>query len=79
MTKTYLDELTAAEDPTSEESREHFKTKGGQWFVQSQFRDSIDIAMKLWNALYEGVSKAQHLKSKHELWSVVNDWVLKRC
>ena len=49
--KTYLDELSTREDPTSESARAEMKEKGQGWVVNSDFAGSLEDAFKLWDAV----------------------------
>ena len=54
----YLDYLQAEPDPTSETVREDLKTKCQEWFLNSDSRDSLNDAYRIWDSVsgsFEGV------------------------
>ncbi|KAF2111425.1 temperature dependent protein affecting M2 dsRNA replication [Lophiotrema nucula] len=81
--KSYLDEITQQNDPTSDESKQAVK----EMLSTRYFPQSLDLpgdlltAFKLWDAVYMGVSQApNHLISEKEKkqWNEANEWLTPR-
>lgn len=51
LTMCYLDFLQAEPDPTSEKVREGLKTKCQEWFLNSDTRDSLNDAYRIWDSV----------------------------
>ena len=50
---TYLDELSAREDPTSESTREEMRIKCQTWVEYCDLPVSLNDAFELWDAVRE--------------------------
>ncbi|KAF4553819.1 putative temperature dependent protein affecting M2 dsRNA replication [Elsinoe fawcettii] len=81
--KHYLDELSAAEDPTAKEARETVKDKGRtSWFPHVvDYAGSLEYAFSLWDAIYKAVQEAStslvDSSAKGE-WKNVDAWLKDR-
>ncbi|KAJ5893497.1 hypothetical protein N7495_005188 [Penicillium taxi] len=76
--QTYLDDLPSQANPTSPEAREEAKSKGKEWFQHSEsFSDNLDVAFKIWDAVYTGTQNAPEFKDS-KLWNDANKWLSER-
>ncbi|KAJ5496742.1 DNA repair protein (XPGC) [Penicillium fimorum] len=77
--RTYLDDLPLQANPTSPEARADVKAKGKEWFQHSEsFIGNLDLAFKLWDAVYAGTqSTGQELKEA-KFWEDANKWLAER-
>ncbi|KAB2573175.1 DNA repair protein [Lasiodiplodia theobromae] len=77
--KSYLDELHIQSDPTTPEAKAGTKTRAARdWFPESiDFIGDLDIAFKLWDAVYAGIKKASEsgLVRDGAAWDEVNKWL----
>ncbi|EKG16520.1 DNA repair protein [Macrophomina phaseolina MS6] len=80
--KSYLDELHIQPDPTTPEAKASTKTRAARdWFPESlDLSGDLDIAFKLWDAVYAGVKKASQagLVRDGAMWDEVNKWLAPR-
>lgn len=77
--RTYLDDLPLQPNPTSPEARTEVKSKGKEWFQHSEsFTGNLDLAFKLWDALYKGTQNAGNELKDVKLWSDANAWLSER-
>ncbi|KAG8631972.1 hypothetical protein KVT40_001112 [Elsinoe batatas] len=81
--KHYLDELSAAEDPTSKDARATIKDKGRtSWFPHVvDYAESLSYAFSLWDAMYTAVQEAPAElveASQKEEWKSVDAWLKNR-
>ena len=49
--KSYLDELSKMDEPTSEATRAEVKDKAQSWLKHGDFRGSFDDSLRLWDAV----------------------------
>ncbi|KAL4796003.1 hypothetical protein BDV19DRAFT_155589 [Aspergillus venezuelensis] len=65
--------------PTSQEARDEVKTKGKDWFQHSDsFTGNLEIAFKLWDAVYKGSQSAGKEFKDGKLWADANKWLSER-
>lgn len=77
--RTYLDDLPLQADPTSPEARAEVKLKGKEWFQHSEsFTGNLDLAFKLWDAVYKGTQNAGKEVKDAKLWTDANKWLSER-
>ncbi|KAJ5973444.1 hypothetical protein N7481_010654 [Penicillium waksmanii] len=77
--RTYLDDLPLQPNPTSPEARAEVKSKGKEWFQHSEsFTGNLDLAFKLWDAVYKGTQNAGKEVKDVKLWSDANTWLSER-
>lgn len=77
--RTYLDDLPLQANPTSPEARAEVKSKGKEWFQHSEsFTNNLDLAFKLWDAVYKGTQNAGKEVKDSKLWSDANKWLSER-
>ncbi|CEJ58619.1 Putative XPG I-region protein [Penicillium brasilianum] len=78
--RTYLDDLPLQANPTSPEARQEVKSKGKEWFQHSEsFTGNLDLAFKLWDAVYKGSQNADdHEFKEAKLWDDANKWLAER-
>ncbi|OQE27803.1 hypothetical protein PENSTE_c004G02699 [Penicillium steckii] len=77
--RTYLDDLPLQANPTSPEARAEVKSKGKDWFQHSEsFTNNLDLAFKLWDAVYKGTQNAGKEVKDAKLWSDANKWLSER-
>ncbi|KAG9961067.1 PIN domain-like protein, partial [Aureobasidium melanogenum] len=81
--KSYLDELSAQSEPTSEASRQAVKTKGAnEWFPHAtDFQGDLQRAFALWDSVYAAVASAPETlvaaKDK-KVWEEADAWLSER-
>ncbi|KAJ5315431.1 hypothetical protein N7476_005738 [Penicillium atrosanguineum] len=77
--RTYLDDLPLQANPTSPEARAEVKSKGKEWFQHSEsFTGNLDLAFKLWDAVYKGTQHAGKEVKDAKLWDDANKWLSER-
>ncbi|KAF7590900.1 hypothetical protein BBP40_002262 [Aspergillus hancockii] len=77
--RTYLDDLPLQADPTSPEARAEVKSKGKDWFQHSDsFTGNLDLAFKLWDAVYKGTQHAGNDFKDGKLFENANGWLAER-
>ncbi|KAJ5098491.1 hypothetical protein N7532_005492 [Penicillium argentinense] len=77
--RTYLDDLPLQTNPTSPEARAEVKAKGKEWFQHSEsFNGNLDLAFKLWDAIYKGTQSGGKEVKDAKLWSDANKWLSER-
>lgn len=81
--KSYLDELSAQGEPTSETSREAVKIKGAnEWFPHAKdFQGDLQRAFALWDSVYAAVAAApDNLVSNRDkkIWEEADVWLSER-
>ncbi|CAI7675586.1 unnamed protein product [Penicillium manginii] len=77
--RTYLDDLPLQTNPTSPEARAEVKSKGKEWFQHSEsFTGNLDLAFKLWDAVYKGTQNAGKEVKDVKLWNDANAWLSER-
>ncbi|EPS32503.1 hypothetical protein PDE_07463 [Penicillium oxalicum 114-2] len=77
--RTYLDDLPLQANPTSPEARQEVKSKGKEWFQHSEsFTGNLDLAFKLWDAVYQGTQNAGREFKEATLWENANRWLADR-
>ncbi|KAI9820999.1 MAG: hypothetical protein M1826_000778 [Phylliscum demangeonii] len=78
--KSYLDELAAYPDPTSAEAKDTAQAKGAtEWFAHSiDMRGDLEIAFRLWDAVYKGVQAAGKEVKSGDRWAEVDEWLRAR-
>ncbi|EIT82188.1 XPG I-region protein [Aspergillus flavus] len=77
--RTYLDDLPLQSDPTSPEARAEVKSKGKEWFQHSDsFTGNLDLAFKLWDAVYKGTQHAGKEFKDGKLFGDANSWLAER-
>ncbi|KAF9884592.1 hypothetical protein FE257_001414 [Aspergillus nanangensis] len=77
--RTYLDDLPLQADPTSVEARTEVKSKGKEWFQHSDsFTGNLEMAFKLWDAIYEGAQKAGKEFKDGKTFADANSWLAAR-
>ncbi|KAJ5433062.1 uncharacterized protein N7458_012218 [Penicillium daleae] len=77
--RTYLDDLPLQANPTSPEARQEVKSKGKEWFQHSEsFTGNLDLAFKLWDAVYKGTQNASKEFKEAKLWDDANKWLAER-
>ncbi|KAJ5160033.1 uncharacterized protein N7482_007037 [Penicillium canariense] len=77
--RTYLDDLPLQANPTSPEARAEVKSKGKEWFQHSEsFTGNLDLAFKLWDAVYKGTQNASKEFKEAKLWEDANKWLAER-
>lgn len=77
--RTYLDDLLHQTNPTSPETRAEVKAKGKEWFQHSEsFAGSLDIAFRLWDAVYKGTQSTGREFNDTKLWDGANKWLAER-
>ncbi|KAI3300683.1 hypothetical protein DTO002I6_1406 [Penicillium roqueforti] len=77
--RTYLDDLPLQANPTSPEARADVKAKGKEWFQHSEsFIGNLDLAFKLWDAVYVGTQSTGKEFKEAELWEDANKWLAER-
>ncbi|KAJ5690222.1 hypothetical protein N7462_004614 [Penicillium macrosclerotiorum] len=77
--RTYLDDLPLQANPTSPEARAEVKSKGKEWFQHSEsFTGNLDLAFKLWDAVYKGTQNASKEFKETKLWDDANKWLSER-
>ncbi|PYH55895.1 uncharacterized protein BO96DRAFT_68423 [Aspergillus niger CBS 101883] len=77
--RTYLDDLPLQADPTSPEARAEVKSKGKEWFQHSDsFTGNLDMAFKLWDAVYRGTQSAGKELKEGKQWEDANRWLAER-
>ncbi|PLB38128.1 temperature dependent protein affecting M2 dsRNA replication-domain-containing protein [Aspergillus candidus] len=77
--RTYLDDLPLQADPTSPDARTEVKSKGKDWFQHSEsFTGNLDLAFKLWDAVYKGTQNAGREVKDAKVWATANQWLEQR-
>ncbi|THC98151.1 hypothetical protein EYZ11_002375 [Aspergillus tanneri] len=77
--RTYLDDLPLQSNPTSPEARAEVKSKGKDWFQHSEsFTSNLDMAFKLWDAVYKGTQNADKEFKDGQLFEEANSWLADR-
>ncbi|KAJ5558555.1 XPG N-terminal, partial [Penicillium sp. DV-2018c] len=77
--RTYLDDLPLQANPTSPEARSEVKAKGKEWFQHSEsFTGNLDLAFKLWDAVYAGTQSAGKEFKEAKFWDEANKWLAER-
>ncbi|KAF7720277.1 XPG/Rad2 endonuclease family protein [Penicillium ucsense] len=77
--RTYLDDLPLQANPTSPEARQDVKSKGKEWFQHSEsFTGNLDLAFRLWDAVYQGTQNAGKEFKEARLWDNANKWLADR-
>ncbi|QQK44121.1 Posttranscriptional regulation nuclease (Mkt1), putative [Penicillium digitatum] len=77
--RTYLDDLPLQANPTSPEARADVKAKGKEWFQHSEsFVGNLDLAFKLWDAVYAGTQSTGKEFKEAKLWEDANKWLAER-
>ncbi|CAK47273.1 hypothetical protein CBS115989_334 [Aspergillus niger] len=77
--RTYLDDLPLQANPTSPEARAEVKSKGKEWFQHSDsFTGNLDMAFKLWDAVYRGTQSAGKELKEGKQWEDANRWLAER-
>ncbi|KAJ5607342.1 hypothetical protein N7537_003961 [Penicillium hordei] len=77
--RTYLDDLPLQANPTSPEARADVKAKGKEWFQHSEsFIGNLDLAFKLWDAVYAGTQSTGKEFKEAKLWEEANKWLAER-
>ncbi|KAJ5783035.1 XPG N-terminal [Penicillium paradoxum] len=77
--RTYLDDLPLQANPTSPEARSDVKAKGKEWFQHSEsFTGNLDLAFKLWDAVYAGTQGAGKEFKEAKFWDDANKWLAER-
>ncbi|KAJ5587375.1 XPG N-terminal [Penicillium hispanicum] len=77
--RTYLDDLPLQANPTSPEARAEVKSKGKEWFQHSEsFTGNLDLAFKLWDAVYKSTQTAGKELKNANLWDDANKWLSER-
>lgn len=77
--RTYLDDLPHHPEPTSQEARAEVKAKGKEWFQHSDsFSGNLDMAFRLWDAVYKGTQNAGKEFKDAKLWEDANKWLAER-
>ncbi|CAG8133117.1 unnamed protein product [Penicillium salamii] len=77
--RTYLDDLPLQANSTSPEARADVKAKGKDWFQHSEsFTGNLDLAFKLWDAVYAGTQNAGRELQETKLWDDANKWLSER-
>ncbi|MCJ1317213.1 hypothetical protein MMC15_002536 [Xylographa vitiligo] len=76
--KSYLDELSKMDEPTSEATRAEVKDKAQSWLKHGDFRGSFDDSLRLWDAVYENVKSFDELTGAKPLWDEVDQWLALR-
>ncbi|OGE58286.1 hypothetical protein PENARI_c001G05534 [Penicillium arizonense] len=77
--RTYLDDLPLQANPTSPEARADVKAKGKEWFQHSEsFTGNLDLAFKLWDAVYKGAHNAGKDFADVKFWDDANKWLSER-
>ncbi|KAJ5488996.1 hypothetical protein N7539_003886 [Penicillium diatomitis] len=77
--RTYLDDLPLQANPTSPEARQEVKSKGKEWFQHSEsFTGNLDLAFRLWDAVYQGTQNAGKEFKEARLWDNANKWLADR-
>ncbi|KAK2741084.1 hypothetical protein FQN55_008488 [Onygenales sp. PD_40] len=77
--RTYLDDLPQQAEPTSPKVRAETKAKGKDWFQHSEsFSANLDMAFKLWDAVYQGSQKAGKEFKDAKMWEETNKWLAER-
>ncbi|KAF7530657.1 hypothetical protein PCG10_000166 [Penicillium crustosum] len=77
--RTYLDDLPLQANPTSPEARSDVKAKGKEWFQHSEsFIGNLDLAFKLWDAVYAGTQSTGKEFKEAKFWEDANKWLAER-
>ncbi|CAI7584445.1 unnamed protein product [Penicillium glandicola] len=77
--RTYLDDLPLQANPTSPEARADVKAKGKEWFQHSEsFIGNLDLAFKLWDAVYAGTQSTGKEFKEAKFWEDANKWLAER-
>ncbi|KAI9831325.1 MAG: hypothetical protein M1819_005099 [Sarea resinae] len=78
--KSYLDELMAQPDPTSPATRDTVKAKGpNEWFWHVvDFTGDLEIAFRLWDAVFKGVQAAGSDVKDSTMWADADAWLAQR-
>ncbi|GAB1214480.1 hypothetical protein ATERTT37_003643 [Aspergillus terreus] len=77
--RTYLDDLPLQADPLSAEARAEVKSKGKEWFQHSDsFTGNLDMAFKLWDAVYKGTQHAGKEFKDSKTFEAANAWLADR-
>ncbi|KAJ5312514.1 hypothetical protein N7508_003344 [Penicillium antarcticum] len=77
--RTYLDDLPLQANPTSPEARADVKAKGKEWFQHSEsFTGNLNLAFKLWDAVYKGAHNAGKDFADVKFWDDANQWLSER-
>ncbi|CAG8009254.1 unnamed protein product [Penicillium nalgiovense] len=77
--RTYLDDLPLQANPTSPEARADVKAKGKEWFQHSEsFIGNLDLAFKLWDAVYTGTQSTGKEFKEAKFWEDANKWLAER-
>ncbi|KAJ5932368.1 hypothetical protein N7516_006857 [Penicillium verrucosum] len=77
--RTYLDDLPLQANPTSPEARADVKAKGKEWFQHSEsFIGNLDLAFKLWDAVYAGTQSTGNEFKEAKFWGDANKWLAER-
>ncbi|KAK4870601.1 hypothetical protein LT330_004949 [Penicillium expansum] len=77
--RTYLDDLPLQANPTSPEARADVKAKGKEWFQHSEsFVGNLDLAFKLWDAVYAGTQSTGKEFKEAKFWEDANKWLAER-
>lgn len=80
--KSYLDELEADEDPTSNETKQKVQHIAAvRYFPQStNFIEDLGTAFGLWDAVYAGVKNSGPVlkESEKKQWADANEWLSNR-
>ncbi|CAI7675204.1 unnamed protein product [Penicillium palitans] len=77
--RTYLDDLPLQANPTSPEARSDVKAKGKEWFQHSEsFIGNLDLAFKLWDAVYVGTQSTGKEFKEAKFWEDANKWLAER-
>ncbi|CAG8268272.1 unnamed protein product [Penicillium olsonii] len=77
--RTYLDDLPLQANSTSPEARADVKAKGKDWFQHSEsFTGNLDLAFKLWDAVYAGTQNAGREFKESKLWEDANKYNMAR-
>ncbi|OQE10366.1 hypothetical protein PENVUL_c004G00644 [Penicillium vulpinum] len=77
--RTYLDDLPLQANPTSPEARADVKAKGKEWFQHSEsFIGNLDLAFKLWDAVYAGTQSTGKEFKEAKFWESANKWLAER-
>ncbi|KAJ6139665.1 XPG N-terminal [Penicillium samsonianum] len=77
--RTYLDDLPLQANPTSPEARADVKAKGKEWFQHSEsFIGNLDLAFKLWDAVYAGTQSTSKEFKEAKFWEDANKWLAER-
>jgi hypothetical protein len=78
--KSYLDELTVHEDPTSQEAKDAvLETASKRYFPQCVgLPTDLNVAFSLWDAVYAGVKASGNLVKERKVWDEVDEWLAGR-